>query len=461
MPTCPHRRIAALLSSAMLLASAALTGCDPAPAAGTVTVLATMTGREGEVFERVLNRFEQETGIEVEYDGTRAITQVLRSAVLQGSPPDIAILPSPRDLAQHIRQGDLKPLDQVMDDGSYSGQWLHLQRMGEREPYAVAIKVDLKSLVWYNTRRFPYPAPRSWDDLIEVSESLAERGIPPWCMGMESAPTSGWPGTDWLEDILLHQSGTEVYGAWAAGDLAWDSPEVSSAWQEWGRIVGVAEMVQGGPAAALLTNFRDAGFPLATGNAGCVLEHQASFMLGFYQDHLDARRGRPATFPPPVDFFPFPAFNDPEPAVLVSADLAGMFHDTPQARRLMAYLATTEAQRIMPEWTDGRTFSANTEVYAGAGTAFRGDAPELAAVVDDIADRLTDGSRPLCFDASDLMPAPMRTAFYHAVLQYVHEPSELGRLLGELDQIRRNLKEHQDEVDGETWFEPDYACGGA
>jgi alpha-glucoside transport system substrate-binding protein len=419
-----------------------------------------MTGREAGIFQQVLASFEERTGIRVDYEGTRAITQVLRSAVQQGSPPDIAVLPSPQDLAQYIRLGDLKPLDQLTDESAYSEQWLHLQRIGKQVPYAVAIKVDLKSMVWFSTSRFLEGPPQTWEELLAVSESIAERAGAPWCVGMESAPTSGWPGTDWLEDILLHQSGPDVYGAWAAGELAWESPEVRSAWEEWGRIVGIPEMIQGGPKGALLTNFQDAGIPLATGTAGCVLEHQASFMLGFYQEHVDEQRGPAGAADPPVGFFQFPSFDEPERAVLVSADLAGMFNDTPQARQLMDFLATTEAQRVMPESTDGINFSANTRVYSDAGNAFGGESVQAAGVFDDIADTLTDGTRPLCFDASDLMPAPMRTAFYHAVLRYIHEPGALDLLLEQLDQVRRELNAREDDDDGESWFDADYACGG-
>ena len=35
-----------------------------------------------------------------------------------------------------------------------------------------------------------------------------------WCVGIESGAASGWPGTDWIEDIVLRQAGPDSYNQW-------------------------------------------------------------------------------------------------------------------------------------------------------------------------------------------------------------------------------------------------------
>jgi alpha-glucoside transport system substrate-binding protein len=62
-----------------------------------------------------------------------------------------------------------------------------------------------------------------------------------------------------------------------------------------------------------------------------------------------------------------------------------------------------------------------------------------------IATTLAKGSA-LCFDASDLMPSAMTSAFYQAVLEYLAHPDRLGSLLGQLDQVRR-------VIGGEQWLD--------
>ena len=54
------------------------------------------------------------------------------------------------------------------------------------------LKVDGKSLVW-------------------SKEGTSSAEDPEWCVGLASQQTSGWPGTDWIEDILLHQAGPARY----------------------------------------------------------------------------------------------------------------------------------------------------------------------------------------------------------------------------------------------------------
>lgn len=61
---------------------------------GSVSVLASWTGAEGEAFRHLLDTFTRRTGIHVDYQGTTALREVLSSEVGSGTPPDIAVLPS-------------------------------------------------------------------------------------------------------------------------------------------------------------------------------------------------------------------------------------------------------------------------------------------------------------------------------------------------------------------------------
>ncbi|MFD5826993.1 ABC transporter substrate-binding protein [Lentzea sp. NPDC060358] len=415
----------------VLVLLSALPACSGAGAAGKVQIMASWTEQEEKQFLAVLAEFEKDEDVLVDYVGTRALSQVLRSEVLQGTPPDIALLPSPGELAAYAREGHLVPLDGIVSSGQgeYSDQWLRLEKValenGDDQRFAVAVKADLKSAIWFNPKTLPGQKPQTGEELLALTRDLAAGGRTPWCMGLGATPDSGWPGTDWIEDVLLHQSGPDVYRQWAASKLPWTSPEVRRAWTTWTELTG-GDRVRGGPRSALLTDFVDSGRALFDARPGCLLDHQASFVMGVYQGYDTAPK-----VAEDFDFFPFPSFAGRQPASVVSADLAAMFTDTPQARKLISYLASEKAQRIWPR--NGGAFSTNRKV---------GPSEHRDEVGKKVATVLTS-DQSLCFDASDLMPPKVRTAFYRAVLEHVDDPSKLDSLLVKLETVRAGVPEEE------------------
>ncbi|MGJ3561317.1 hypothetical protein ACR6C2_35880 [Streptomyces sp. INA 01156] len=101
---------------------------------------------------------------------------------------------------------------------------------------------------------------------------------------------SGWPGTDWIEDLVLQRAGPDVYEKWALGTGEvqwWRSDPVRTAWKAWTELLRQDEDAA---EHALLTDHRgtpDGNGLLFDGRDGCTLEHQGSFALSFYKD--DAR----------------------------------------------------------------------------------------------------------------------------------------------------------------------------
>jgi len=418
-----------------------LGACTAIEAGKSITVLASWTGTEADSFGLVIKGFEDQTGIKVTYTGTRALSQLLSADVQKGQPPDVAVLPSPGELAGYVRSGQVQAVDGILGDhpeDSYRKQWLDLLRLGTDKLYAIPVKTDLKSIVWYDPATFRGGSPPlAWDQLTAFGDSFRAGGRSPWCVGMGATPVSGWPGTDWIEDILLHQSGSPVYRTWAAGNLAWTSPQVKQAWTTWRQIV----TTPGGSMSALLTDFGDAAKPMFADPPGCALEHQGSFNLSAYE-HL-SRGGKNLVPGQDFAYFPFPPLSgDYDGSLEVSADLAAMFQPSDNAREFMKYLASEPAQRMWPSL--GGAFSANNKVLADTANPVYTD-----EVSKNIARSLTSG-HTLCFDASDLMPATMSDAFSLAVLEYLADPASLDSLLGNLEKVRNNIKP-EDKLDA--------ACG--
>jgi alpha-glucoside transport system substrate-binding protein len=440
------RRGLPLLAAASLLAAVVLPGCEAAEAAtGTVTVLGTWTGDEQSGFEAMIRGFEQQTGIQVNYTGTRDADAVLSSDLEDGNPPDLAVLSTPGEVSQYAAAGTLIPLDSALASvhmsSQYGPSWLRLMQdagpTGARHYYAIIVKAALKSVIWYDPRTLPaqyqsvLTSPGlTWQQLMNMTSSMAASGTTPWCMGFEDSSNSGWPGTDWIEDILLHQSGPVAYDQWIAGTLPWTSPQVEQAWQTFGQIVNTPGMVYGGIQAEMLTNYGQAGQPMFDNPPGCYLDHEGSFITAFYTEDTLGSASSGAHPQPETDFrfVPLPALTPAgQGSEEVAGDLLGMFRSTPAARQLIAYLTTPQAQEAWISRPDSGAISVNKLVPLR-------DYPD--PVSRALADNLIHAQDPQ-FDAADAMPQVMENAFYSALLEYLDQPSRLGIILNNLDQVRK------------------------
>jgi len=434
----------ALLLVSVVVSGIGLISCGGGPASQSVTVLGPWTGEEESGFRAMTRGFEQATGISVDYIGTRDADAVLASELKNGNPPELAVLANPGELRQQAAAGTLVPLDGVLDQArmttEYARGWLDLMQAngrGGRHYYAVIVKAALKSAIWYAPKRLP-PAARAaltspsltWSGLSRLTATLAATGTAPWCIGMEDTSNSGWSGTDWVEDILLHQAGPQFYDRWVAGSLPWTSTPVRRAWQTFGTVAGARGRVRGGLRSMLSTNFGRAGQPMFDTPPGCFLEHQGSFITGFYAQHKlpsttgggHPRPGRDFAF---VPFPPIAAAG--QGSKEVAGDLLGMFRDTPAARKLIAYLTTPAAQAAWIKRPGSSAISVSRRVPPG-------DYP------DPVSRRLAKNlaaTREVRFDASDSMPRVMATAFNRAVLEYISDPARLDVLLRQLDRVRR------------------------
>jgi alpha-glucoside transport system substrate-binding protein len=397
------------------VALATVTACTPT-GGGSVTILVAWSGTELTAFDgTVIRGFEAAyPGTVVHVESTRALNSDLDTDLQQGDPPDIAALPSIGAINQYAAQGALQPLDRLIDSRAYGQPWSSLIRPeANRHVYAVPVKADVKSLIWYDPQALQQEAARSRPpatvpQLAALSHQLARSGRPPWCLAVSSPPTSGWPGADWIADLLLASAGPGGYQAWADGHLPWTSPQVIAAWQAWGTLLGTSP-ASGGQVPALTAAIGS----VRPSPGGCFLSHGTLVDQGF---------GPAARYGTDYAFFPFPSRGSPATggaaksgAIQVSADFVGMFRATPAAENLIRYMTSTAAQEAWVGYPGADGFSPSSEVPASAYPT---------PVTRSIAALLTSG-RELCFGAADAMPPDLGAAFDHAVLWYLAQPSAL------------------------------------
>ena len=103
---------------------------------------------------------------------------------------------------------------------------------GKPQFLGFSYKTDVKSLVWYSPENFAdagYEVPKTMEELIALSDKIVADGGKPWCIGLGSGGATGWPATDWIEDIMLRTQSPEVYDKWVTNEVKFTDPAVTGA----------------------------------------------------------------------------------------------------------------------------------------------------------------------------------------------------------------------------------------
>jgi alpha-glucoside transport system substrate-binding protein len=219
-----------------------------------------------------------------------------------GQAPDIADFPQPGKVLTFVEQGKIVDVNTFIPKEwltkQYNQSWLDMATMeGPDGPIAAGVfnRTSVKSLVWYPKAKFDeagYAVPQTWDELIALSDQIKSDGDTPWCIGIESQAATGWPATDWMEDVMLRTTSLKNYDDWVAGKLPFSSPEVKNAADTIGKIWFTDGYVYGGRDAIVSTFFGDSPAGLFTDPPNCWLHRQANFITSFF----------PAEAKPGVDY---------------------------------------------------------------------------------------------------------------------------------------------------------------
>src|SRR5438128_3820442 len=427
MRSSSHLRALVVAMAAVFTAVACGTGSSQN--AGTIHFLGVWSGAEQASWFAVLKPFEDSTGIKVSYEASRDQDAILTSTVAAGNPPDVAGAPSPQLLSQFAKQGKLKALNDAVDmtalQANTAASWIKLgEPLNDGKLYQVFAWGAVKGLIWYDPKNFQakgYNVPKSWTDLQSLQSTIKSNGTTPWCVTVESGSATGWAASDWLKEIVLSQSGPDVYDKWVAGTQKWSSPEIKQAWQTFGSVLGPrGSYVYGGPQYVVATNFGDVGTPMFANPPKCYMLNQASFITSFFTSANPSLQ--PVT---DFNFFPLPDINPQfTGAHVVAGDSFAMFKDTPQARKLIAYLTTADAQAI---WVKrGGKLAVNKQVS-----------------LDLYPDALSKESAQIIvntqigkYDATDQMPADMKAAAWADLVKFIQNQGQLDSLLAHLDSVQ-------------------------
>ncbi len=271
-------------------------GGGSADLAGTeVTVFGPESSEEeAGAHQDALDVFAEENGMTITYVGARDFEEQINAQVSGGNPPDIANFPQPGKLRDFAATGDVFPLpDDVLAsvEENWNENWLGFWQDEEGTQYGVPNKSDLKSLVWYSPARFAefgYEVPETLDAFFELAGQMIADGNTPLCVGVESGPATGWPFTDWTEEIILRNEGIDYYNQWVAHEVPFDDQPVVDAMAQVSDLWAQDGAVYASGGSIVATPFGDNAQPLVDGQ--CMMHRQANFFASVLPGGHGVRR---------------------------------------------------------------------------------------------------------------------------------------------------------------------------
>lgn len=373
---------------------------------------------DGEQWAAVVSYFEDVTGVTAQLGSSPNYEEQARIDIAAGSPANITILPQPGLLADFAAQGALLDLGDdttawLEENYAAGGSWAALGQFegadGEVHQFAFPFKQGVKSLIWYSPANFDemgYEIPKTMEELFALQEQIKEDGGTPWCIGIESGGATGWPATDWIEDLMLRTQSPDKYDAWVTNELPFNSPEVVNAIEIFGSIVKEDANVAGGTASVATTAFGESPTGLFTIPPECYLHRQASFIPGFFPEGTEAGVD--------YDFFympPYASKPDLGRPVLGSGNLVSITDETDAAHAFIEYLKTPIAHEIWMAQENGSFLTAhkhaNPAVYSSDALREQGQ-----ILLDATTFR---------FDGSDMMPGAIGAgAFWTGMVDFVN-----------------------------------------
>lgn len=345
--------------------------------------------------------FETCTGATIAYEGSREFESQLPVRLQAGSAPDIAYIPQPgflKSLVADFPDAVVPAPQGVIDnaDKYYTEAWVNYGSV-DGVLYATPLGANVKSFVWYSPQEFAdkgYEIPTTWDELMTLSQTIADSGSIPWCAGIESGTATGWPATDWLEDVVLRTAGPDVYDQWVNHTIPFNDPQIVEALATTGDILRNTAYVNGGLGdvqSIATVPWNEAGNPILDGN--CSLMRGANFYQANWAEGVKVQEE-------PVDngvyAFYLPGLTAEDKPLLGGGEFVTAFSDRPEVQAFQAYLSSPEWANEKAKVTGQGWFSANSGL----------DPALLQSPIDVLSyELLTDPAYTFRFDGSDQMPA--------------------------------------------------------
>jgi alpha-glucoside transport system substrate-binding protein len=385
-------------------------GAEQAEDTGSVNLMSAGEPEEVDAYQEIFDELiNSETDYDVEIESVGNFEEQFQIRA-EGGTLDVAAVPQPGAIPGLVDSGSIVSLEDMGFDieelNAQLGESFMALGEYEGEHYGLPTNINLKSMVWYPKAAFDaagYEVPETWDDLVELSDQIVADGSTPWCVGFGSEGSTGWPATDWMEDIMLRTAGPDVYDQWVAHEIPFNDPAVVTAAETFGEIMFGDGYVLGGASATPDIAFGDAPAPMFEDPPNCWLHRQASFINAEFPE--DAVAGED------YDWFPLPPID--QEGTLYAGELTVVGQNRPEVVDFLERFIAENVQCEMGSVTASSRISPNVDV---GPDCYANDILADASVI--LTDALETGTGR--FDASDLMPAEVGSgSFWTGMVEYM------------------------------------------
>jgi len=418
----------ALLTSGCLSSGGTTTTAATGTAAGagkaTVEVMYGFGNEQETAFQKDLKAFADKNGFAIKFTKAGSWDTEIKTRVAGGNPPDVGLFPQPGVMCDLAKQGKVLAYDDATvatDKATLVPGFVGAGTCTDGKVYGLPSAVSVKSLLWYDAPAFAaagYKAPTTLDELDALSAQIKAAGKTPWCIAAESGGATGWPITDWIEDLVLRFAGPENYDKWVAGTLKFNSPEIKPAWDYFQKIAFADGYVRGGTKAIAATNFQTGGNALFDNPPGCYLFKQATFIAGKggFPDAVLAKADTE------IGVVAFPAKEAGNNPVLTGGDLATAFNNDANTLKLRNFIASKDNGVEVGKagyFSPHKTF--DVSLYP-------------SKMLQKIASDVLYKSSAARFDGSDLMPAKVGAGtFWTEPIKWISGSQDLDTTLNNID----------------------------
>ncbi|HSI97912.1 MAG TPA: extracellular solute-binding protein [Gaiellaceae bacterium] len=341
-----RRSLIALLAGLVLALAVVAAGCggdDDGDAVGSeditgsISLMGIWVGAEQEAVEGILDGFrELYPNVDVTYipAGDELVTR-LSTAIEGGNPPDLATVAQPGTVADFASRGVIQPLDFAEDRATDNlGESVVETGSVDGTLYGILVKAINKSTVWYNVQAFEdagVEPPETWDEFLEVVQTLNASGIPAYSLG----GADGWTLTDQFENIYIRSAGVEMYDQLARHEIPWTDQSVKDALALLAEVYRDTDNQAGGRAGSLQTDNAGSVAKVLNESPDAAMLLAGDFVPTVVETTLEPETG--------FNVFTFPSIEGSPPSVVGAGDFVVMFRDSPAAQALVEYLTTAEA----------------------------------------------------------------------------------------------------------------------
>ena len=391
---------------------------------GTIEVMYGLGADTEPGFKADVQKWASSNGVTVKFTKAAAWDTEIRARVAGGNPPDVGLFPQPGLMCDLAKQKKVIAFDDATvatDKQTLVPGFIQAGTCADGKVYGLPNEVSVKSLVWTDAPAFKaagFTQPKTLDQMLTLTDQIKAAGKTPWCIAADSSAATGWPITDWIEDLVLRLAGPDNYDKWVTGALKFNSPEIKPAFEYFQKIAFTDANVRGGTKSIVATNFQTGGNALFDNPPGCYLFKQATFVAnkGGFPDAVIAKldtETRPYAFPPKAEG---------DNSVLVAGDIAAAFNNDANTLKLRNFIASKENGT---EQAKAGSFSPHT-------TADVSLLPNKT--LQTIASEVLYKAKAARFDGSDSMPAKVGAGtFWTEPVKWLSGQQDLDTTLNNID----------------------------